>query len=141
MMNFQLTPYLMLNGTAKEAVQFYQKVLGAEVVFIQTFGEGPEEFVNSLSSEEKGRIAHSVLKIGDSALYVGDVETRMAPVKGNQIMLCITTRDVKESQRLYELLQKEGGVVNQPLQSTYFSPSYGVVTDRFGVTFQVFTRK
>jgi PhnB protein len=129
----------MLDGNAKEAIHFYEKTLDAKVVFQQTFGETPEDPEHPLSEEFKERVAHSVLKIGETELLVADTEPRQQTQIGNRLTICITTNEVKKAQQMYTLLQ-QGGKVNIPLTETYFSPAYGVVTDQFGVTFQIFTR-
>ncbi|WP_372490917.1 VOC family protein [Paenibacillus mellifer] len=54
--------------------------------------------------------------------------------------VCLTVDTVEQAQRLFDGL-KQGGEVQQPLQPIYFSPTYGIVTDKFGVTFYVFTKR
>lgn len=135
-MPVQVNPYIMLEGNAKEAIQFYEKSLDAKVLFQQTFGEAPEFPV---PEEAKEQIAHSVLKIGEMELLVADTEPGQQTQIGNRVTICITTNEVKEAHQIYTALQQEG-TVNIPLTKTYFSPAYGVVTDQFGVTFQIFTR-
>jgi PhnB protein len=130
----------MLNGNAKEAIQFYIEVLDAKVLYQQTFGDAPEDSEYPLPEEFKERVAHSVLKIGKIELFVADAEPGQHTVTGNRVTICITTNEVKKAQQLYTLLQKDGEV-NVPLTETYFSPAYAVVTDQFGVTFQIFTRR
>lgn len=71
-MTFQLTPYIMLDGKAKEAIRFYERAFDAQVLFMQTFGEGPENSASALSDDEKERVAHAVLKVGDTKLFVAD---------------------------------------------------------------------
>ncbi|MFP3381865.1 VOC family protein, partial [Bacillus sp. SIMBA_069] len=46
--------------------------------------------------------------------------------------------DVEKSKRIFDALQ-DGGQVHMPLQETHFSPAYGNVKDKFGITFQIFT--
>jgi PhnB protein len=58
--------------------------------------------------------------------------------KGKQVTICITSNDVEKSKRIFEAL-RQGGQVNMPLEETSFSPAFGDVTDKFGVTFQIFT--
>jgi PhnB protein len=139
-MAMQLNSFIMMDGNAKEAIQFYEKALGAKVLFKQTIGEGPENPDSPLSAEDKARIAHSILKIGATDIFVSDLMPGQPLTRGNQVSICITTDDVKESQQLYDALQ-EGGQVDIPLNKAYFSPAYGVVTDKFGVSFQIFTKR
>jgi PhnB protein len=137
-MTLRLTPYLMLDGNAKEAIQYYKKVFDAEVVFSQTFGEMPENPEFPLSAEAKERIAHAWLKVGESDLMFSDTFPGQPPQIGDQVTICISTNDMERSKQIYEDL-KQGGQVKMPLQETHFSPAYGIVTDKFGVTFQIYT--
>lgn len=138
-MNVKFTPFIMLDGHANEAIRFYEQALGAQVVFKQTFGEIPEEGNASPMAEElKKRIAHSVLVVGGSELFVSDSEPNQQLERGDQVNICLTVKDVSDAERIYDALRSEGKVLS-PLQPLYFSPAYGMVTDQFGVTFQIFT--
>lgn len=125
----------MLDGQAKEAIQFYQEVFDAELLFVQTFAESPEE---PITDHDDQLIAHSVLKIGNSQLMVADRSPEFPSQKGSQVSICVTIPEVEKTKRIYRALQ-QGGEIHTPLEKTYFSPAYGVVTDQFGVTFQFFT--
>lgn len=139
-MNVKFTPFIMLDGQANEAIRFYEQALGAQVVFKQTFGETPEAANTSMTEEAKNRIAHSVLVVGGSELFVSDSEPHLQLERGDQVNICVTVKEVSEAERLYEALRSDGKVLS-PLQPLYFSPAYGMVTDRFGVTFQIFTER
>ncbi|GGL46350.1 VOC family protein [Sporolactobacillus putidus] len=138
-MPLQLSPYLMMNGNAEEAIQFYEKALDAKVAFKQTFGEMPEDPNFPLPEEAKGLVSHALVKIGDSDLMFSDNFPGQSSKSGNQVTICITVDDKEQSDRIFEALSK-GGSVKMPLQETFFSPAYGIVTDQFGVTFQIFTQ-
>lgn len=139
-MALQLIPYLMMDGNAKEAIQFYEKALGAQVLFSQTFGEMPDNPEFPIPAEAKSRISHAMVKIGESDLMFSDIFPGQPHQIGTQVTICISTDDVEKSKQFYESLQQEGQV-NMPLQETFFSPSYGIVTDKFGVTFQIYTEQ
>lgn len=129
-----ITPYLMMNGNAKEAIQFYEQALGAEVLTIITYGDMPD----SPSEDLKDLIAHAKIKIEESALMFSDAPGPSTIASGNQVTICISTNDVEKSKRFFEALT-DGGRVKMPFQETSFSPGYGSVTDKFGVTFQIDT--
>ncbi len=137
-MTLRLVPYLMMDGNAKEAIQFYEKALDAKVLFNQTFGEMPENPEFPLPADAKERVSHAMLKVGETDLMFSDTFPGQPHQSGNQVTICISTDDMEKSKQIYEALQ-QGGQVNMPLQETFFSPSYGIVTDKFGVTFQIFT--
>jgi len=139
-MTFHVTPFIMLDGNAKEAIRFYEHALGAKVVFAQTYGESPDAAEQSVPEEAKDRLAHSVLKIGDAELFVADCFPGTPNQTGDHVQICITTPDIETSNRFFDALRQRGQV-NFPLQKVHFSPAYGVVTDPFGVTFQIFTRR
>ncbi|MDF2890105.1 MAG: hypothetical protein K0R80_472 [Clostridia bacterium] len=139
-MSFQLIPYILMNGKAKEAIDYYQETLNAEVLFMQTLGEGPKDETARLKENELNLIAHSVLKIGETKIMIADVIPELPFEKGNQVSICITTNDVSLTRQLYENLKKDGKVIIE-LNEIYFSPAYGMVTDKFGVTFQVYTNR
>lgn len=67
-MTLRLTPYLMMNGNAKDAIQFYVKTLDATVVSIQTY----EDVLPSFPSAIKEHVAHAMLKIGETDLIFSD---------------------------------------------------------------------
>jgi PhnB protein len=138
-MSLQLNAFIMMDGNAQEAILFYEKSLGAKVLFKQTVGEGPKNSEISLTADEKARVSHSVLKIGESEIMVSDNLPGQPFQSGNQVTICITADVKEEAKQIYEALKQEGQV-NMPLQETYFSPAYGIVIDKFGVTFQIFTK-
>ncbi|MCM3716072.1 VOC family protein [Halalkalibacter oceani] len=129
-----ITPYLMMNGNAKEAIQFYEQTLGAEVLTIITYRDMPD----SPSEDLKELIAHAKIKIEEAALMFSDTPGPSSITSGNQVTICISTNDVEKSKRFFEALT-DGGRVKMPFQETSFSPGYGSVTDKFGVTFQIDT--
>ncbi|MNC16446.1 hypothetical protein D3C76_135790 [compost metagenome] len=139
-MTLQLNPFILLDGNAQQAIEFYQEVLGAKLLFKQTAGEGPQNPESPMSEKAKARIAHSVLRVGETDFFVADLEEGMTLLPGNGINICITADTAAEAEQLYHAL-KEGGQIDIPLGPTYFSPAYGMVTDRFGVAFQVFTKR
>jgi PhnB protein len=134
----QLTPFIWMDGNAMEAIHFYKSSLDAKIEYTQTFGDGPEDPERPLSDSLKQRIAHAVLKIEDTIVMMADVFPGRPLRSGNQVSICITTNEIEKSKRIYECL-KQDGQVDLPLQKTHFSSGYAMVTDKFGVTFQIFT--
>lgn len=139
-MSTRLIPYIMLEGNAHEAISFYVKALNAKILFKQTFGEGPQDPKHPLTAEKLEWIAHSLLKIGDAELFVADQFPGVSLQAGNKLTICLTTVDAAQARQYYESLS-EGGEVILPLEEIHFSPAYGMVKDKFGVYFQVFTER
>lgn len=132
-MALQAVPNIVMNGKAREAIGFYQKVFGAEVVFQSTVGERP-----NYQENEKNLIAHAVLKIGESQIMMSDLVSDLPFQDGSQISLCIVSDDLAASKKMFNQL-KEKGTVLMELTKTHFTLGYGIVTDQFGVTFQIST--
>ncbi|MFD2331738.1 VOC family protein [Cohnella sp. GCM10020058] len=139
-MSIHFVPFIQLDGRAQEAIDFYVQALGADVTFSQTFGAGPGASEGNMPKAVKERIAHSELKIGEAQLMVADSEPGKLPREGDLLTVCITTPDAEVATRMYNALREDGEVIT-PLGAFHFSPAYGVVKDKFGVTFQCFTSR
>ena len=129
----QAQPYLFFDGRADEALAFYQKVLGAKVEMLMRFKENPEPAANPPGSAEK--VMHCAFRVGDTQVMASDGNCGgKANFQG--FSLALSVRDVPEAKRLFAALG-EGGQVQMPLSQTFFSPSFGMVADRFGVSWMV----
>ena len=137
-MSLRLIPYLVMDGNAKEAIEFYQKALDAQVLFSQSFGEMPENPEFPLPPEAKDLVSHATIKVGETEVMFSDNFPGTPHQSGNQVTICISTDDAEQARKFFDALQ-EGGHVGMPLQETFFSPAYGSLTDKFGVNFQIFT--
>ncbi|MOA47792.1 hypothetical protein D3C78_1704620 [compost metagenome] len=98
-----------------------------------TYGDMPD----SPSEDFKNLVAHAALQVGETGLMLSDSPDTSIQ-SGKQVTICITISDVEKSKEIFEALSKDGKV-NMPLEATSFSPAFGDVTDKFGVTFQIFT--
>ncbi|GAA3413409.1 VOC family protein [Paenibacillus hodogayensis] len=137
-MTVQLTAFFMMDGNAKQAIEFYKDALEATVLFSQTYGDAPENPASPLPASMKDLVAHAVLQVGMAKIMVADMGPGIPHRSGNQVQICITTNEIEKTKRFYELLKQEGQV-ETPLQQTHFSPGVAVVTDKFGVVFQIVT--
>lgn len=133
----KLTPYITLEGRTKEAIHFYEQVLGAKVLSIATYGEMPN-MPNTFTDELKDLVAHAKLQVGEAELMLSDAPYLTPVDAGKRVTICITTSDVETSKQIYEAL-RQGGQVNIPFTEESFSPGFADVTDKFGVTFQIYT--
>jgi len=136
-MTVKLTPYITLEGNTREAIQFYEQAIGAKVLSMMTYGEMPE-MPNTFTDDLKKLVAHAKVQVGETELMFSDAPGGSPIANGKRVTICITTNDVEKSKRIYEAL-REGGQVNLPFQEASFSPGFGDVTDKFGVTFQIYT--
>ncbi|MGP0585612.1 VOC family protein [Paenibacillus timonensis] len=133
----RLTPYITLEGRAREAIQFYEEAIGAEVITMITYGEMPE-MPSTFTEELKRLVAHARLKVGDAEIMLSDTPGGSPLGDGKRVTICITTNHVEHSRAIFEALRQDGQI-NVPFQEESFSPGFGDVTDKFGVTFQVYT--
>jgi PhnB protein len=136
-MTLKLTPFINLKRNAKEAIQFYEKAIDAKVLTLITYGDMPE-MPNTYTDDLKDLVAFAKLQVGETELVISDVPDSTPVDESKQITIGITTNDVEKSKRIFEALQQDGKV-NMPFGEQPFSPSFGDVTDKFGVTFQVYT--
>jgi PhnB protein len=137
-MSMRLSPYLMMNGNAKEAIQFYKEALNAELLFSQTFGEMPGNPEFPLPDAAKELVSHAMVRVGETDLMFSDNFPGQTSQPGDQVTICISTDEIEKSKQMFDSL-KQGGQVKMALEETFFSPAYGIVTDKFGVTFQIYT--
>ena len=138
-MSILLNPYLIFDGNAKEAVSFYEKALGGKLLGIMTYGDMPEDPDHPMPEETKSRVMHAHLKVGDADLMFSDTYPGEPYQRGNAVQIAIRPGDPEQARAIFNALA-EGGQVVLPLQKTDWSPLYGMVTDRYGITFQVNVR-
>jgi PhnB protein len=129
----QVQPYLFFDGRCDEALEFYKKTLGAKVEMLMRFKECPDSEGCPVGGAEK--VMHSSFKIGDTTVMASDGHCTGNPTFQG-FALSVNARNGAEAERLFASLA-EGGQVQMPLGKTFFSPSFGMVADRFGVSWMV----
>ena len=130
-------PYLFFDGRCEEAIDFYRRTLGAEASMLMRYKDMPGPHQPGMippGAEEK--VMHASLRIGDSEIMASDGRCGGAP-SFQGFALSITPRDEAEARRMFEALL-DGGEVRMPLEKTFFSPCFGMVADRFGVTWMIY---
>lgn len=130
--------YLRMNGNGKEAVKFYENVLDAENMGVMTYGDLPENPDFPISDEMKDLVTHAQLKVGSTYIMISDSFPGEPYQLGTQVDVAILLNDVEKTNEVFEKLQ-DGGEVIMPLGETHWSPSYGQVKDKFGITWQIST--
>jgi PhnB protein len=129
----QVQPYLFLDGRCEEAIEFYRKALGAEVLTMMRFKDNPQPAMNPPGSGEK--VMHASMRIGDATVMASDGRCQGQP-SFQGFALSLTVPNETEAERLFGALG-EGGQVQMPLMKTFFSPRFGMVADRFGVSWMI----
>jgi PhnB protein len=132
----QVQPYLFFEGRCEEAIEFYRKTLGAELEMLMRYKESPEPTQPGMvphGSDDK--VMHAAFRIGDATVMASDGRcTGKSNFQG--FALSVYARDEQDARRLFDGLAG-GGQVQMPLAKTFFSPSFGMVADRFGVMWMV----
>ena len=127
--------YLFFDGRTEEAIAFYRKTLGAEVKGLVRFKDGPEQQPGSIPPGAENKIMHASFTIGETELMASDGSCQGKPTfQGFSLSLTVSTE--AEAKHLFAALA-DGGQVQVPLTKTFFSPSFGIVADRFGVSWMV----
>jgi PhnB protein len=126
-------PYLFFEGRAEEALQFYQQKLGAKVDAIIRYKENPEPKYNPPNSDNK--VMHALFRIGDTKVMASDGNCAGKP-SFQGFALTINAASPAEAEKRFNALA-EGGQVQMPLNETFFAKSFGMVADRFGVSWMV----
>jgi PhnB protein len=132
----RVEPYLFFDGRCEEAIEFYRKTLGAEVTALIRYKESPEPPPPGMvppGSENK--VMHSNLRIGETMVMASDGNCRGKP-SFQGFSLSVTAPNPAEADRMFAALA-DGGQVQMPLGKTFFSPRFGMVADRFGVSWMI----
>jgi PhnB protein len=132
----KIETYLFFDGRCEEAIEFYRRTLGAEVTMMMRFKDNPEPPQPGMCAPgSDNKIMHASLRIGDTTVMASDGRCTEKPdFRG--FSLSIATPNAAEADRLFAALA-DGGQVQMPLARTFFSPRFGMVADRFGVSWMV----
>ena len=132
----QVQPYLFFDGRCEEAIEFYKGALGAKVDMMMRFKDSPEPVPPGMcppGSDDK--VMHAALRIGNTVVMASDGMAGGKPeFKG--FSLSVNAANEAEADKVFAALGK-GGKVTLPLGKTFYSPRFGMVTDKFGVGWMV----
>ncbi|MFC3695326.1 VOC family protein [Chenggangzhangella methanolivorans] len=132
----KLEPYLFFNGRAEEAIVFYETHLGATREMLLRFNESPDPAPPGVVPEGfESKVMHASLIVGGSRLLISD-GCDPTPASFSGFSLALNVDGVAAAERAFNALA-EGGSVLMPLGKTFFAASFGMVTDRFGVSWSV----
>jgi PhnB protein len=131
----QINSYLSFEGRCDEAIAFYQRALGAEVQMLMRFKDHPEPKPPGMTPEMNDKVMHASLRIGDAVIMASDGRCQGGGAF-HGISLALSVPDLPEAERRFNALA-DGGQVQMPLAKTFFSPGFGMVADRFGVSWMV----
>ena len=131
----KIEPYLFFDGVCEEALNMYKRVLGAEVQVIR-YDEAPEKPPPGMVPEGwDKKVMHANVRVGDAVFMASDGKSPRGP-QFNGFAISVSVDDAAQGTRIFEGLG-EGGQVVMPLGKTFFSPLFGMVSDRYGVMWMV----
>jgi len=132
----QVQPYLFFDGRCEEAVEFYRSALGAEVIVLMRFKDSPEPHQPGMVPPgAENKVMHATFRIGDAAVMASDGRCQGRP-SFEGFSLSITVPDEARADKLFAALA-DGGEVQMPLTKTFWSLRFGMVADRFGVSWMI----
>jgi len=132
----QVQPYLIFEGRCEEAIEFYKKALDAKVEVLMRFKDAPERPpAGECAPGSDDKVMHATLKIGEATVMASDGRMQGKP-SFQGFSLSLDMKDREEAERRFRALA-EGGQVQMPLGKTFFATVFGMVADRFGVSWMV----
>ena len=130
-----IQPYLMFGGRCEEALEFYRTALGAQVGMLMRFSESPDPTPpGMLPPGFENKVMHASFRIAGNVLMASDGCEVGAQFKGFSLSIAIATE--AEADRYFSALS-DGGQVQMPLTKTFWSPRFGMLTDRFGIAWMI----
>ena len=126
-------PHLAFNGQCEAAFRFYGQCLGGTISVMLTWADSP------MASEAPpgfgDKILHATLTVGDNMLAGSDsLPGQYQQAQGFQILVNIG--DPVEGNRIFNALAENGKVV-MPFQKTFWAGGFGVLTDQFGISWEI----
>jgi PhnB protein len=128
-----IEPYLFFEGRCEEAVEFYKQAVGAEVVMMMRYKDSPDP--TGCGNIPGDKIMHVSLRIGGSNVMASDGRCD-EPMKFQGFSLSLGVNTDAEAEKFFNALN-QGGQVIMPLMKTFWSPRFGMLTDKFGVMWMI----
>ena len=132
----EIQPYLFFEGRCEEAIEFYRRAIGAEVQMVMRYKDTPDAGQHSIPPGAEDKVMHASFRIGTTTVLASDGRCQ-GPPRFAGFSLSLTVANEGEAERLFNALA-DGGQVQAPLTTTFFSPRFGMVADRFGVAWMVY---
>ena len=126
--------YITFGGRCEEALEFYKKSIGAEVTGLMRWKESPDKSMKGPPGFGE-KIMNAAFRIGETEMMADDGMGE-APAQFKGMTLAIEVADDAEAKRVFTALG-EGGNVKMPLAKTFWTSSFGMLTDKFGVPWMV----
>jgi len=127
----QIRPYLSFKGECQEAIELYQKAFNIEAPEIMRFGDMPPNPDMEIPESMNNWVLQATLSFGDNFMRLSDSIGELNDASTERISI-VVEGDLKMVEKAFAVLEEEGKV-KMPLESTFFSPAYGTLFDKFGV--------
>lgn len=131
----QVQPYLFFDGRCDEAIEFYRKTVGAEVIMLMRFKDSPAP-QGTCAPGAGDKVMHCTIRIGETSVLASDGRCQGMP-KFEGFALSLTVPTEADAERYFKALS-DGGQVQMPLATTFFSPRFGMLADKFGVSWMIY---
>ena len=131
----KMNTYVNFAGNCKEALQFYEKHLGAKILMMMTYDQMPDP--KTIPPGMEKAVLHSRITIGDTAVMASD-GPKAEPMRS--AYLCLSADSTPEAERIYKGLS-DGGEVFMAMAETFFAHRFGQFRDKFGVNWMVIHEK
>lgn len=134
----QVNPYLIFNGDCEAAFLLYKSVFGGEFPYMGKFGDmPPAEGQPELPEEEKNKVMHVTLPIGNTILMGSDTNSLAGKVKmGENVSISINVDSRAEADSIFTGLT-DGGIVKMPMTDTFWGAYFGMLVDKFGIHWMI----
>jgi PhnB protein len=129
-----LDSYLFFNGQCAEAMNFYQKVIGGQMVSMLTYAQSPDP--SQCGADGKDRIMHAHLLVDGRNLMASDSPPGQPTPAMGGYALSLNYPSAADAKKAFDALAA-GGKVTMPMAKTFWIESFGMLTDRFGVPWMV----
>ena len=128
-------PYLFFSGRCEEALEFYGKAIGARVEFLMRHSDNPEPPPPGvLQPGFENKVMHATFHVGASTVMASDGCDDKTQFGGFSLSIAYSTEE--EADQAFARLS-EGGQVQMPLMKTFWSPKFGMLLDKFGISWMV----
>ncbi|MHC8326167.1 VOC family protein [Pseudomonas sp. LB1P83] len=130
----KINPYLIFNGDCKAAFTFYAQALQGQIEMMMTFGESPAR--EHFPADYHNLIIHTRLAVGDQAIMGSDTTPDRPTDDMSGCSVSLNVDSIAEAERVFGALSEDGSV-QMPLEATFWAARFGMLVDRFGVSWMV----
>lgn len=136
----EIQPYIYFQGRCEEAIAFYCQTLGAEVLLKMHYKDAPADSAYPVPSDMANKVMHATLAIGETHVLMADNVPSAESNSYSGFSLSITVNDIATAEKYFDALS-QGGKVSMPFQKTFWTPGFGMLTDKFGIPWMINVRR